>query len=177
MRFSVLSLALGLALSAPLVQAEQLLDAVDRDLPEFDLASVDSGQWQQERLLGKPWVINFWASWCPPCVEEIPSMNEAWQQLESQGVGMLAINAGEGRDTVDGFLQRIDIDFPTLMGNADTLSNWSVMALPTTLIVNARGEVVYEAEGPREWNDAALLDQVLALREPGDEAAPAATSD
>lgn len=92
-------------------------------------------------------------------------MNAAWEQLEAQGVGMLAINAGEGREAVDAFLKRIPIDFPTLLGSADSLVNWSVMALPTTLVVNAQGEVIYEAVGPREWNDAELLDKVLELRE------------
>ncbi len=179
MRFQVLP---GLLLSACLMlcvstaqAADQSLDAAERPLPEFDLASIGQGQWQAERLQGKPWVINFWATWCPPCVEEIPSMNTAWQALESQGVGMLAINAGEGQDAVDAFLKRIPIDFPTLIGDVDTLANWSVMALPTTLVVNARGEVVYEALGPREWHDPALLDKVLALRDP--DAASSAISD
>ena len=173
MKWSAWAGAIGLsvALCASAAQAaEQSLDTVDRALPEFDLASVGDGQWQAESLQGKPWVINFWATWCPPCVEEIPSMNAAWEALESQGVGMLAINAGEGQDAVDGFLKKIPIDFPTLLGDVDTLSNWSVMALPTTIVVNAQGQVVYEALGPREWDDAALLEKVLELRDSADTA-------
>lgn len=165
----MIGLSVALCMSAAQA-AEQAMDTVDRELPEFDLASVEDGQWQAESLQGKPWVINFWATWCPPCVEEIPSMNAAWEALESQGVGMLAINAGEGQGAVDGFLKKIPIDFPTLLGDVDTLSNWSVMALPTTIVVNAQGQVVYEALGPREWDDAALLEKVLELRGPADTA-------
>ncbi len=147
------------------LHAAELLNEVDRTLPEFDLASMDDRQWQAESLVGKVWVINFWATWCPPCVDEIPSMNEAWQALENQGVGMLAINAGEGRDAVETFLKKISIDFPILLGDGNSLANWSIRALPTTVVVNAKGEVVYEALGPREWHEEALLAKVLELRE------------
>ena len=151
--------------SSSALHAAELLDEVDRTLPDFDLASMDDGQWQADSLEGKVWVINFWATWCPPCVEEIPSMNEAWQAFEDQGVGMLAINAGEGRDAVETFLKKISIDFPILLGDGNSLANWSIRALPTTVVVNAKGEVVYEALGPREWHEEALLAKVLELRE------------
>ncbi len=143
--------------------AQQSMNEIERALPEFNLQAVDSVQWQAQSLAGKPWVINFWATWCPPCIEEIPSMNAAWDVLEPLGIGMLAINAGEGQDTVSTFLNTVPIDFPTLLGNVDTLPNWSVRALPTTIVVNAEGEVVYEALGPREWDDEALLQQVIDL--------------
>ena len=147
------------------LHAGELLNEVNRSLPEFDLVSMDDEQWQADSLEGKVWVINFWATWCPPCVEEIPSMNQAWQALEDQGVGMLAINAGEGRGAVETFLKKISIDFPTLLGDGNTLANWSIRALPTTVVVNAKGEVVYEALGPREWHEDALIARVLELRE------------
>lgn len=143
--------------------AQQHLNPTERDLPAFELDSVQSGVWNEDKLEGKTWVINFWATWCPPCIEEIPSMNAAWDVLEKENVGMLAINAGEGEVAVKNFLNRIAIDFPTLMGDGDSLANWSVRALPTTIIVNAEGKVVYEALGPREWDDKQLLDKVLEL--------------
>ena len=143
--------------------AGQGLSEVDRELPEFQLAALDQTLWNAQALKGKPWVINFWATWCPPCIEEIPSMNAAYDILEPQGIGMLAINAGEGALAVETFLEKIAIDFPNVLGDADTLINWSVRALPTTIVINADGEVVYEALGPREWDDEQLLQQVVDL--------------
>ena len=143
--------------------AGQGLSEVDRALPEFQLPALDQTLWTAQALKGKPWVINFWATWCPPCIEEIPSMNAAYDILEPQGIGMLAINAGEGALAVETFLEKIAIDFPNVLGDADTLINWSVRALPTTIVINADGEVVYEALGPREWDDEQLLQQVVDL--------------
>lgn len=143
--------------------ALQSLSEVDRTLPEFSLPALDETLWTPDTLKGKPWVINFWATWCPPCIEEIPSMNAAYEILEPQGIGMLAINAGEGALAVEAFLQKIPIEFPNVLGDADSLPNWSVKALPTTIVVDAEGRVVYEALGPREWDDEALLQHVIDL--------------
>lgn len=90
-------------------------------------------------------------------------MNAGWAVLSEQGIGMLAINAGEGEEAVREFLGKIPIDFPTLLGDADSLSNWSVIGLPTTIVINVDGKVVYEAQGPREWDDEALLQKVIDL--------------
>ena len=142
---------------------EQNLSSVERQIPSFELLALDNTPWSPETLKGKPWVINFWATWCPPCIEEIPSMNAAFDKLEPQGIGMLAINAGEGGIAVEEFLKKISIDFPNILGNADTLANWSVKALPTTIVIDAEGRVVYEALGPREWDDERLLQNVVDL--------------
>ena len=143
--------------------AQAGLSKTERPLPEFELPGIDDATWDSDALEGKLWIINFWASWCPPCIEEMPSMNEAWHSVKDEGIGMLAINAGEGEQTVKQFLTRISIDFPVLIGDGNTLPNWSVRALPTTIVVNQQGEVVFEALGPRDWADEALLDQVRAL--------------
>ena len=136
------------------------LDPVEGTIPEFSLTGLDGEVWDADKLKGKPWVINFWATWCPPCIEEIPSMNAAYEVLEPQGIGMLAINAGEGGEAVELFLEKIGIDFPNVLGDADTLPNWSVIGLPTTFVVDAEGNLVLQAQGPRAWDDEELLKQV-----------------
>jgi len=157
------TLAMLLSLFALSAYANAPLKSIDRPLPTFELPGIDESVWNADQLDGKVWVINFWATWCPPCIEEIPSMNAAWEVLEPKGIGMLAINAGEDRAAVESFLQKISIDFPTVLGNGDSLPNWSVRALPTTIVIDQTGQVVLEALGPREWDDAELLQQVIDL--------------
>lgn len=140
-----------------------LLNPVNRAVPNFSLAALDGTEYSAQTLLGKPWIINFWATWCPPCVYELPSMNAAYDIVGPKGVGMLAINVAEAESVVRPFLQRVPIDFPVVLGQTSTMAQWSVTVLPTTIVVDANGAVVYEAQGEREWDDQELLQQVLNL--------------
>jgi len=145
-----------------------MLTPVDRPVPPFSLEGVDGTVYDPEALKGKTWLINFWAVWCAPCLAELPALNNAWNQLEDENVGMLAINIGEDADEIDAFLKEHDlrIDFPIVIGDAiRSLGNWSARALPHTVVVNSEGRVVFEASGPREWDDQEFIDAVAALND------------
>lgn len=145
---------------------EPTLNPVDRDIPPFSLQGVDGTVYQPETLKGKTWLINFWAVWCAPCLDELPSLNKTWAQLENENVGMLAINIGEEADKIEQFLDEhnLQIDFPIVVGDKiRSLGNWSGVGLPFTVIVNPEGKVVYEAVGPREWHEPQFVDAILAL--------------
>jgi len=147
---------------------EQTLTPVERDLPPFSLQGVDGTLYDPEALAGKTWLINFWAVWCAPCLDELPSLNKAWAQLKDNNVGMLAINIGEDAEQIEQFLaeHNLRIDFPIVVGDKiRTLGNWSGAGLPYTVIVSPEGKIVYEAVGPREWHEAQFVDAVLALNE------------
>lgn len=163
-------LAFVVAAVQPLVSAQAddtSPGTTDRTIPEFSLEVFDGGTIDTEALAGKPWVINFWATWCAPCVEEIPSMNIAWESLEPAGVGMLAINVGESAELIEAFMEKVPIDFPVVLGHgATTMPNWGARALPTTLIVDRDGKVVQEALGPRDWGDEQLVARIMELASP-----------
>lgn len=147
---------------------ELKLTPVDREVPDFKLQGVDGTIYQPEILLGKTWLINFWAVWCAPCLDELPSLNKTWAQLESENVGMLAINIGEDADKIEQFLNEhnLQIDFPIVIGDKiRSLGNWSGAGLPFTVIVSPMGKVVYEAVGPREWHEPQFVDAILAVNE------------
>jgi thiol-disulfide isomerase/thioredoxin len=143
--------------------ADQHLSEVDKEVPLFSNLALDGSEWDAKRLQGKPWIVNFWATWCGPCIEEMPAMNRAWQQIEQDGIGMLAINAGENRESIVSFLAKVPVDFEIVLGDAMALPDWGVRVLPTTYVIDAEGRIVYEALGPREWDDPELLDRVRAL--------------
>lgn len=154
---------LGAGGAALAVGGTELAD-VSRPLPEFALESLDGERYETSTLAGKPWIVNFWASWCAPCIEEIPAMNRAWEALEPAGVGMLAINVGETPEAIARFTEETPIDFPVLLGDgATTMPDFGARVLPTTLVIDAGGRVVHEALGPREWDDAALVARIAAM--------------
>nr|CAA6812352.1 MAG: Cytochrome oxidase biogenesis protein Sco1/SenC/PrrC, putative copper metallochaperone [uncultured Thiotrichaceae bacterium] len=114
--------------------------------------------------IGKPLLINFWASWCPPCRAELPALNKAWAALKDDGVEMLAVNVGENKDAINAFLEDYPIDFPVLMDEAgDSMAQWKIKGMPTTIMLNASGEVVYHIAGERAWDSEGVLSQIRSL--------------
>jgi peroxiredoxin len=134
--------------------------------PDFTLQDVDGKTWQLSELRGRPVIVNFWATWCPPCREEMPSMQRAWEQLQAEGVVLLAINVGESADTVFQFTANYPVDFPLLLDlDSAVLNQWPVQGLPATFVVDPQGRIAYRAIGGREWDDPRLLAPVLQLRQ------------
>ncbi len=139
--------------------------------PGFRLPDLDGREHRLADYRGKVVVVNFWATWCPPCRAEMPSMERAWQRMKDRDMVMIAINMGEDEDTVFRFTADYPVTFPLLLDPAtDTAGPWGVRGLPTTYVVDPEGRIVYRAIGGREWDDPELLRQLEALKE----ASPAA---
>ena len=133
--------------------------------PDFTLSDTEGTLHRLSDYKGKTVIINFWATWCPPCREEIPSMNRAWRALQKENVVLLAINVGEDEDTIFQFTANYPVEFPLLMDLDSTIiGEWPVRGLPTTFVVDPQGRLAYRAIGGREWDEAELLQQLKALR-------------
>ena len=140
---------------------------VPQPAPNFRLIDLDNTVHTLADYKGKPLIVNFWASWCRPCRDELPAFNRAWAKVKNQGVQMIAINIGEDPTAVFSFIKQYPIDFRILLDpESNELANWQMKGLPTTYILNAEGKVVYQAIGEREWDHDKLLAKVLALRNP-----------
>lgn len=166
LRFWLLLTALLLPLCASAAGKQTLTPVADLPpAPDFTLQDVDGKTWRLSELRGRPVIVNFWATWCPPCREEMPSMQRAWEQLQAEGVVMLAVNVGESADTVFQFTANYPVDFPLLLDlDSAVLGLWPVQGLPATFVVDAAGRIAYRAIGGREWDDPQLLAPVLKLR-------------
>ena len=148
-------------------EGDQSLHPVEppQPAPDFSLPDVDGELHHITDYLGKPVIVNFWATWCPPCREEMPSMNRAWHAVRDEGIAMLAINVGEDEDTVFTFTADYPVDFTLLLDESGVVvEEWGVLGLPTTLVVDPQGRIVYRAVGGRAWDDPVLLDRVRALQ-------------
>lgn len=165
---TLLNLLVCLGISSG-VLAAQLTREFDPPFPaaDFSLIDLDENIHQLSDYKGKPLIVNFWATWCPPCRAEMPSMERAWQKLEAEGIAMVGINVGENFDQVFGFTADVEVSFPLLLDmDGQVTSSWPIQGLPTTYILNPNGEMVYRMIGAREWDDEKLLDAVRDLRQP-----------
>ncbi len=171
------AMAAGPALTRGLTPVEPRVAA-----PDFELADLDGKRLRLSDLRGKAVILNFWATWCPPCRKEMPSMERAWRGIRERDepIVLIAVNVGEDADTIFGFTARMDLSFPILLDErsevADRyrqLTGIGTMALPTTFVIDPQGRVAYRAVGGREWDDPALLEPVRALLK-GARDAPAA---
>ncbi|HXK55755.1 MAG TPA: redoxin domain-containing protein [Gammaproteobacteria bacterium] len=162
-------LAMIIALFATLSSAQQagkgLTTVPDRmPAPDFVLTDMDGNKHRLSNYLGQVVIINFWATWCPPCRAEMPSMQRAWEQLEKEGIMMLGIDVGEDEETIFQFSAYYPVAFPLLMDrDSGVINQWPVRGLPTTFVVDPGGRIVYRAIGGREWDDPELLALVRAL--------------
>ena len=166
---AVLVFALMLPLHAAHAAAPpQTMTAVPNQpaAPEFALKDIDRKLHRLTESRGKVVLVNFWATWCPPCRREMPSMQRAWKQLKGENFEMYAVNVGEDEDTIFGFTfsTGVELTFPILLDrDAQVVKAWPVVALPTSFIVDTRGRIVYRAVGGREWDDPALLEKIREL--------------
>jgi peroxiredoxin len=163
-QLAICATLLGAALPG---RAEQALTAMPPGVvaPDFELLDTDGNRHRLSDYRGRPVIINFWATWCPPCREEIPSMNRAWQRLAEEDIAMLAINMGEDEDTIFIFTADYPADFPILLDRSgEVIAEWPVKGLPTTYVVAPDGTLAYRAIGSREWDDEGVLGRVRGLR-------------
>jgi len=132
--------------------------------PDFKLPDMDGEIHSLASYKGKPIIINFWATWCPPCRAELPSMNRGWAKIKDEGIAMIAVNVGESEDTIFTFTADYPIDFTVLLDESgEIIKQWPIKGLPTTFVVDGEGRLVYRAIGGREWDSDELLDIVRRL--------------
>jgi peroxiredoxin len=132
--------------------------------PDFILKDMNGQTHRLADYRGKVVVVNFWATWCPPCVKEMPSMQKAWEAVQQDNVVILAINNGEDIRQVQAFHRKIPLSFPLLLDtNMQIMTEWKARGMPTTFVVDTEGRLAYQALGERNWNHPNILRELREL--------------
>ena len=133
--------------------------------PDFTLTDLQGQKVTLSQFRGKVVLLNFWATWCPPCVEEMPSMEQLHNLFKDQGLVLLAVNIEEdGAKTVPHFQRGKNFSFPILLDLAAEVQNrYGVFRFPETFIVDRNGNLVDRLIGGRNWMADTLLKRINFL--------------
>lgn len=138
-------------------------ESVGSAAPDFVLNSLTGEPVSLAQFKGKPTVINFWATWCPPCKEELPALERAYRQNQAQ-VNFVAISVKEEPDTVRGYVQSESLELPVALDTSGVVADrFQVRGLPTTVFLDADGVIVgRQLGGVTDESLASYLASLLA---------------
>jgi thiol-disulfide isomerase/thioredoxin len=145
-------LALFWSLLLP-VAAQELKPLPPAPAPALELPDLRGRQHRLADYRGKVVLVNFWATWCVPCRDEMPSIERLRSALEGRPFAVLAVNLAEPEDRIRKFLDAVPLGFPVLLDrDARATRAWQARALPTTYIVAPDGTVRYRHLGELDWS-------------------------
>jgi peroxiredoxin len=138
-----------------------------QEAPHFTLSDLEGRPVRLADLRGKVVLLNFWATWCPPCRAEMPSMEGAYRAYRDRGFTILAV-AGDrqGAPVVAPFMREYGLTFPTVLDVTGAVAaRYRVRTIPTTLLLDREGRIVAREVGARDWNGSgarAVIETLLA---------------
>ncbi|WP_422123446.1 thiol-disulfide oxidoreductase ResA [Planococcus sp. X10-3] len=110
--------------------------------PDFVLQDMEGNSHKLSDYKGEGVFLNFWGTWCEPCVEEMPAMDRQYSEYEQQGVHVLAVNIAQSDFEVQSFVDRFGLSFPVVIDKSKSvMTAYNIRPLPTTILVNPEGEI------------------------------------
>lgn len=153
-------LLLALLLATGLAQAKDLRPYEGKALPDFTLSDMQGKSHTLSDYKGKVVMLNFWATYCGPCIKEMPSMQRLKEKMAGKPFVILAVNMAEEPADVEAFLSKhkIKIDFPLLLDpEGEVVEQWMISAVPTTFILDPAGKIRYALYGGLEWDSDEVI--------------------
>ncbi len=134
------------------------------EAPDFTLKNLEGSEVSLKDFEGKVVFLNFWATWCGPCREEMPSMERLWQRFKEEDFVILAVDLRESRGEVVSFMKEYGLTFPVLLDSKGEVgSMFGVRAIPTTYLLDSEGKIVGGAIGARNWESDDAFELIESL--------------
>ncbi len=143
---------------------------VGTQAPEFSLSDLSGRAVRLANLRGRVVFLNVWATWCEPCRQEMPAMQNLYDRLRGPDFEMLAVSSDQdGREGVERFAKELGLTFPVLPDpDLEIARRYRVTGYPETFVIDRNGRIVAHAIGPREWDGPASLEAFRTLLERGE---------
>jgi len=153
--------ALGWVVSGSL---EEPITKVGDAAPAFRVQTENGKTLTEKDFGGKLLVLNFWASWCAPCVQEVPSLDEFQKEFASQGVIVLGVSVDKNKELYQRFRDQYNVSFGTSRDPEwDLAAKYGTFQLPETYIIDRSGKVVQKVIAAQNWMDSKFLESVKKL--------------
>ena len=139
--------------------------AVGLPAPDFTLPGLDGQMVSLSDYRGKVVLVNVWATWCPPCVDEMPSLERLYRQIKNEKFELLAVSIDStGRDAVEPFMKKHNLTFPALIDPQATIRiPYQTTGVPETFIIDKKGILVKKIIGPLDWSGPEVVRLIRAL--------------
>jgi peroxiredoxin len=158
-RHRLLTLVLAAALAAPAAHAAAPVPATD-----FTLPSRDGGTLRLSDLKGQVVMINFWATWCGPCRQEMPLLQQLYGKYEPLGFTLLGVNVEPDSAPAQEWLRKVPVTFPVLFDRDNKVSaQFGVEAMPSTVLIDRQGNVRHVHRGYKPGDESTYADLVRGL--------------
>jgi len=134
------------------------------DPRDFSLSFLGGGNASLSSYRGKVVILNFWATWCPPCRTEMPSMETLYRRFNAQGLEILAVDIGEDASTVQQFIRSGGYTFPVMLDSSSRVSSiYGIEAIPTSFIIDREGKIIGRVIGSIMWDNQRVITAIDAL--------------
>jgi peroxiredoxin len=134
---------------------------VGKPAPDFDTVDLKGNTWSLSKLKGQVVFVNFWATWCPPCREEMPSMQRLYNKLPKDKFKMIALFNKDKPALAKDFVTKLGITIPILDDQQNIIGQrYSLTGLPETFIVDKQGVIREKFIGPAEWDSPEYVDML-----------------
>jgi peroxiredoxin len=158
----IAALAVGLIYVVSGTLEAPVINAGDK-APDFRVTTEHGKTITRDNFGGKLLVLNFWASWCPPCIQETPSLEEFAREYGPKGVVVLGISNDRNEGQYRKFLERFHVDFETMRDPENNISaSYGTFQLPETYLIDTNGRVVEKVISNQNWMDPEFLARVKA---------------
>jgi peroxiredoxin len=155
---------LGLLAVTTLILTATASAGGDQPAPDFSLPARGGSTIDLSQFKGQVVMINFWASWCGPCRQEMPLLESMYKKYKPLGFTLLGVNVEPEQKDAEGFLKQTPVTFPVLFDAKSKVSSlYNVQGMPTTVFINRKGEVVLVHQSYKPGDENLYMDQIRKL--------------